>query len=41
MDFIDEIKQFSAKIQEIKEQIQTEEATKHSYYLTIYTTIRL
>lgn len=33
MDFIDEIKQFSAKIQEIKEQIQTEEATKHSIIL--------
>ncbi len=33
MDFIDEIKQFSAKIQEIKGQIQTEEATKHSIIL--------
>lgn len=33
MDFIDEIKQFSIKIQEIKDQIQTEEATKHSIIL--------
>ncbi len=30
MDFIDEIKQFSAKIQEIKDKIKTEEATKVS-----------
>jgi predicted type IV restriction endonuclease len=33
MDFIDEVKQFSVKIQEIKGQIQTEEATKHSLIL--------
>jgi predicted type IV restriction endonuclease len=33
MDFIDEVKQFSAKTQEIKSQIQTEEATKHSLIL--------
>lgn len=30
MDFIDEIKQFSAKVQEIKGKVQTEEATKVS-----------
>lgn len=33
MDFIDEIKQFSKKVQEIKDHIQTEEATKHSIVL--------
>ncbi|TCL74185.1 hypothetical protein EDC14_1004123 [Hydrogenispora ethanolica] len=33
MDFIDQIRQFSAKIQEIKDQVQTEEATKHSLIL--------
>ena len=33
MDFIDQIKQFSAKIQEVKGQIQSEEATKHSLIL--------
>lgn len=33
MDFIDEIKQFSLKVQELKKHIQTEEATKHSLIL--------
>lgn len=33
MDFIDEIKRFSKKVQEIKDHIQTEEATKHSIIL--------
>src|SRR5690554_1089290 len=33
MDFIDEIKQFSSKVQKIKDHIQTEESTKHSLVL--------
>lgn len=33
MDFIDQIKQFSAKAQDIKNQLQTEEATKQSLIL--------